>query len=349
MASNRGPVLEKDRIVAIDVLRGFALLSILAANIALFDLDLDHYKYEFDLFMPIEPIILNPTASIYSSIIFLFVANKMMAVFSMLFGAGLLLTSERIESQGQSSLAVHYRRNSLLIAIGLVHSALWFGDVLILYGGSALFLFPVRHQSGKNLVASGVIMWLLIAIFIPANSSADFILRAPSMMLIGMGLYRLRIITAQRDYLWYRKMLHRSFTLGTPICLTGLFLAEWNLATSYFINNLGVPFIALGYVCLIMWICVGKKLLRVQAYLAAVGQIALTNYLTQTILGMLLVTMLNEARGERVTAFWMIIVTIMIWVVQLIWSKLWTHNFHYGPTEWVWRSATYRRKQPLRR
>ena len=96
-----------------------------------------------------------------------FVMNKMMAVFSMLFGAGIILMTERIEERGASSGNVHYTRNFLLLGIGIFHyNVLWFGDVLMIYAVSAFFLYPVRRFNSKQLIYTGRIGWLLITIFI---------------------------------------------------------------------------------------------------------------------------------------------------------------------------------------
>jgi len=71
-------------------------------------------------------------------------------------------------------------------------------------------------------------------------------------------------------------------------------------------------------------------------------------YLMQTVLGVLLIGALNEARDERVTAFWMMLATFAIRAVQLAWSAPWLRAFRFGPAEWAWRSATYRRVQNFR-
>ena len=110
--------------------------------------------------------------------------------------------TERIEARGESSLSVHYVRNLLLIGIGVAHSALWFGDILLIYGVSGLFLYPLRCLPAKALIGTGSILWLLVVLVV-TDVVAEYFLRAPSMMLIGMGLYRLGAINAQRDAAWY--------------------------------------------------------------------------------------------------------------------------------------------------
>ena len=71
------------------------------------------------------------------------------------------------------------------------------------------------------------------------------------MMLIGMGLYRLGAINAQRDAAWYTKVMRRSFSVGLPLCTVALGFIEEQEKLALLINNLGVPFMALGYVCIV--------------------------------------------------------------------------------------------------
>tara|TARA_B100002051_G_scaffold255406_1_gene271008 strand:- start:2307 stop:2699 length:393 start_codon:yes stop_codon:yes gene_type:complete len=123
---------------------------------------------------------------------------------------------------------------------------------------------------------------------------------------------------------------------------------EVNEPVAKLIHNCGVPIVALGYVCFIMTILGQGKLPTSLDRLSAAGQMALTNYLLQTALGTLLVSALNEGRGERVTVFWMMLVTFTVWGLQLAWSEPWLRRFHYGPVEWLWRSLAYRRFQPFK-
>jgi uncharacterized protein len=82
---------------------------------------------------------------------------------------------------------------------------------------------------------------------------------------------------------------------------------------------------------------------------AAAGRMAFTNYLTQTII----CTTIFYGHGlglfsyvERVGQFFIV---LAIWLLQLTWSPLWLHYFRMGPFEWLWRTLTYFRLQPLLR
>jgi uncharacterized protein len=84
--------------------------------------------------------------------------QKMMALFSMLFGASIVLFCERAAVAGQSVAAYHYRRNLWLLAFGLLHGyLLWHGDILFLYAVCALVLYPLRNKSASALLKLSIV------------------------------------------------------------------------------------------------------------------------------------------------------------------------------------------------
>ena len=152
-----GPVALAERVAAVDTLRGVALLGILAMNIVAFAWPGDVYG--------------TPTLApghtwadlalwMFCHVVF---DTKMMTIFSMLFGAGLVLMSDRAESRGVSLRRIYYRRVFVLLLIGLVHSYLiWYGDILVLYASCGLFLYPFRRKSPTTLIVVGMILLLMI-------------------------------------------------------------------------------------------------------------------------------------------------------------------------------------------
>ena len=76
---------------------------------------------------------------------------------------------------------------------------------------------------------------------------------------------------------------------------------------------------------------------------------ALTNYLTQTIL----CTFVFYGHGlgwfQQTDRLGQMLVVLSVWLLQLIWSPIWLRHFRFGPFEWLWRSLTYAQLQPLRR
>ena len=157
------PVGAPERIPSIDVLRGFALLGILLMNIVSFALPDAAY---WDPTAAGGAAGVDLAAWLLSAVLF---EGKMRSIFSMLFGAGVVLLTSRVEERGLEAQAadIYYRRAQWLIAFGLAHAYfLWGGDILYGYGVAALVLYPFRRQSPRFLVLAGL---LLLAILVPKS------------------------------------------------------------------------------------------------------------------------------------------------------------------------------------
>jgi len=143
------PVLQKDRIFAIDTLRGVALLGILLMNIPGFAMPERFY----DAFHN------NTSDPSYwtDAVITILFEGKMRALFSMIFGAGILLFILRKKQNGLPYKVLFLRRMGWLIIFGLIHAhlLLWIGDILYLYGVIGLLAFLFRNMKPKYL-AMGV-------------------------------------------------------------------------------------------------------------------------------------------------------------------------------------------------
>ena len=162
-----GPVAETKRIASIDVLRGFALLGILVMNIQSFAM--------------VGAVYDNPTAYgdlhgpnfVVWLLSHLFADQKFLSIFSMLFGAGIVLICQKAEVSGASSARLHYRRMGWLIVFGLLHAyLLWYGDILFAYGMCGLFVYLFRNKSPRVLVSVSVVLALI-----------------GSLIAIGLGLF----------------------------------------------------------------------------------------------------------------------------------------------------------------
>ena len=80
-----------------------------------------------------------------------------------------------------------------------------------------------------------------------------------------------------------------------------------------------------------------------------VGKMGLTNYLLQSIIGVILFYGIGFGLAGEFNAGWCYLIGIGIFILQILFSKWWLSKFNYGPTEWLWRSATYLKWQPMRR
>ena len=164
-----GPVSQDARIHSIDVLRGFALLGILVMNVQLFA-------------MP-EAAYYNPTAygDLEGANLYVWLGGRLLAdqkfmtIFSMLFGAGIVLMTTRADGRGESG-RVHYRRMGWLAVIGLAHAhLLWAGDILFLYAVCGMLVYPLRRLSpGRLLVLGTATVAVASAIFAGLQASLPY-------------------------------------------------------------------------------------------------------------------------------------------------------------------------------
>jgi len=80
-----------------------------------------------------------------------------------------------------------------------------------------------------------------------------------------------------------------------------------------------------------------------------VGQMAFTNYLMQSFICGLLFMGIGFGWYGHLQIYELYYVVAAVWILEIIWSHIWLHYFRFGPLEWLWRSLTYWKKQPMRR
>ncbi|MEA3503155.1 MAG: DUF418 domain-containing protein, partial [Actinomycetota bacterium] len=288
---------------------------------------------------------------------------------------------ERAAKKTRHPVLLSLWRDWLLLGIGLLHALLWEGDILVVYALCAPFVLALRKRRPQTLLAVGVFLVLVgstIAIavqqslppngqglgrywFVEATAmstavetylTVDVFSRSLGMMLIGVALYRLGIVQGTRSPSYYRAMSRLGLGVGLPIAAGGaLFQAMQGYSSDIAlvgqipITVATIP-IALGYFGLItLWN--QRPATPFNIRVRDVGRMALTNYLMQTVLGIIILRGLLE-RGD-LTRTGIALFVVVVWVAQLSWSKAWLARFWFGPVEWLWRVATYRRYQPLRR
>jgi uncharacterized protein len=164
--STLSPAIGSNRISSIDVLRGVALLGILVLNID--DFGNPSPVHDFPLGTPIDNFA-GPHAYLNLALLmikWMFFEGKMRGLFSMLFGAGVILLTSRAERRGSKNIAdIYTRRNLLLLCFGVIHTCfIWGGDILFDYGFQALlFLYPARKLKPKTLLWIGTFLSLIVS------------------------------------------------------------------------------------------------------------------------------------------------------------------------------------------
>ncbi len=340
--SSLAPVAPSQRILSLDILRGFAVLGILIMNIQSFSM--------------IEAAYINPTAfgdltGINKWVWMLshvFADQKFMTIFSILFGAGIVLFTEKAEIKGKNAAELHYRRTFWLLLIGMVHAyVFWHGDILVTYALCSIIAFLFRKKRPTTLLIFGLLTVSgasLIYLFFGwtvkfwppeaiQNSMASwkpgvemiqreltalrgglisqmlnhriassikfqtfiFLIwngwRAGGLMLIGMALYKWGVLSAQRSRIFYLQLLVIGYAIGLTTVIYGMvqnFRADWSLEFSMFLgwqfNYWGSIFVSLGHISLVILFYRMLNFKGISERLAAVGRLALSNYLAQTLI-----------------------------------------------------------------
>ncbi len=150
------PIAESERVFSLDVLRGVAVLGIFVMNSRNFALPLrqfDNPAFPEGSARPIDLWVWAVENTVFE--------DKMIAIFSMLFGAGIVVAAERAVRPAWT----HYKRMFWLLLIGLVHAfGLWYGDILNTYALCGAVLYPVRRARAGLLIGLGVVV-LVVAVW----------------------------------------------------------------------------------------------------------------------------------------------------------------------------------------
>jgi uncharacterized protein len=407
MTTMTDPVGDGERIAALDVLRGFALLGIFVMNVQSFSM--------------ISAAYLNPTAYgdlsganwwvwVFSHLL---TDQKMYGLFSMLFGAGVVLMTARAEARGERAARVHFRRMGWLVFFGLLHAHLfWYGDILYAYGLCGMLVYVCRRWSPGTLVpvaavfyAIGSAVYLAIGWSMPfwgaeavAGFTTDawqptpriieeelaayrggwltqlphrvqeslfmetilfvliFLWKTVANMLLGMALFKSGVLSGGRTAEWYTRAAVLGFLLGLSLSGYGIWrnVSEgWPVAYSFFVGSQFNYWAAIatdvGWIgVLMLWLRAGAAR-GLTARLAAVGQMAFTNYIMQTVIATTIFYGHGFGLFGSVSRVGQFAIVLAVWALQLVVSPLWLREYRFGPLEWVWRSLTYGRRMPLRR
>lgn len=400
-----GPTLERERIDSLDTLRGFALLGILVMNIQSFSMPSSAYM------MPNAYGSLEGLNGLVWLVGYLFFDLKFMAMFSMMFGAGIVLMSQHRETAEKPVLRLHYRRMILLLVFGMVHAyAIWYGDILAPYAICGMWVVWLRRWPARRLCICGAVLIVVGSLFhavagLGALLSDDvanqmnyeygayaemneyelevyrgpwtgqlsqrieeamyfqffvfpamYFWRISGLMLLGMALFKWRVLDASRSVRFYARLAASGAVLGVSLVGFGAYRDIRNdfepahvLGFGALPNWYGSIGVALMWIALVMLACHASALARPRSVLSAYGRMAFTNYIGQSVLA----TWICYGHGlgliGHLSRVEQIGVVVAIWAVQLAFSVIWLRYFLFGPLEWLWRSATYKSRQPLRR
>jgi uncharacterized protein len=186
----------------------------------------------------------------------------------------------------------------------------------------------------------------------------DTLWQAAGNMILGMGMMMLGVFSATRSLRWYRRLSLLGFGIGLPCSLLwyqihGERLMLWarfgeGKFSEGVLEDLGALFLALGYVGVVMMACRVNWMPTIRRRLAAVGRMALTNYLMQSVMCATVFYSWGFSFRQRLSFHEVGVVVLGIWTLQLLWSPVWLRRFPYGPMERIWRLLTYPSGRPAK-
>lgn len=160
------------RFISLDVVRGIAVMGILLMNIVAFAMPFQAYGN------PMAYGGNGPVDMAFWATNFVLADGKMRGLFSILFGASMLLVVQRAEASGRSSALTHYSRMTWLLFFGVIHAyTIWYGDILMLYAGVGMVAYFFRHMETHKLVTLGIILIVAQAILVGAITYGLWVLR----------------------------------------------------------------------------------------------------------------------------------------------------------------------------
>lgn len=176
-----------------------------------------------------------------------------------------------------------------------------------------------------------------------------------SMMLLGIAFFKLKILTAEKSYRFYLIMVLVGYGIGLSVnyyeikTILDSNFSFLGFSKSFLTYDLGRVTVSLGHIGMIMIFCKSPILMWLKTRLAAVGKMALTNYIMHSVICMIFFTGVGFGMFGKLHRHELLYVVFSIWIFQLILSPIWLKYFYFGPLEWVWRYLSYLKKYPFKK
>jgi uncharacterized protein len=392
------PASPEERMLLLDVLRGFAMFGVLWSNLN------DWYGTT------------EPSSGLQYAFKFAqdaLVETRFYSLLGFLFGMGFALQIIRAERRGMDVKNVFLRRMAALLAMGMVHGMLvWHGDVLSEYALLGMLLVFFRRLSARALPWAAAATFL-IAPYLIGVAVAGLRVKFPEAnwdaanQIYEHGTFCQIVSQNRHDYLfWYKRWAIFVFPSFLALFLLGLWAVRidllkrltarrsrlvWALALALAATIAGAylnahlerwwpaaksqptvweaafsaralrPIVGRSVYDLWVWsnaalyatilalVVSTRAGARRLAPLAAVGRMSLTTYLMQTLVSITLFYPWGLGWFGHVGYDGMLVITVVLFALQMAASVWWLGRYRFGPMEWIWRSVSYGQPQAMRR
>jgi len=365
------PVTGAERILALDVLRGFAMIGVLIAY-AMWSLG----TAPDESWSPLDKV-LDPALAFL-------VDGKFYTILATLFGVGFSIQLGRA-SDDAAAVDTYCRRLAMLAGIGLLHALLLRnGDILLPYALTGFLLIPFRHASDRVMIASAFAILLFTAavralwpqLGLPSLQRPE--LENASYLTENAAWVRYWYSTALFTWPTNLAMFLLGFCAGRAQLISKLAQRPRALATIAVLGlTAGVAFyfartellkalppsrtadsgawllytfhcwgMSSAYASLLLLALRTKAGITALSPLSAMGKLALTNYLLQA--GIIVPVCLFFGLFDHFTPSGSLLIAAAVLAIELPFSVYWAGRFQFGPAEWIWRLLTYQRMPPMR-
>lgn len=374
----------KERIISIDIIRGFALIGIFFVNIPSMFMPDFYYHFEYvgiDRFIRL----------LYD----MFIQTKFYTIFAFLFGVSGYYFMTGIEKKGLSPYKFFSKRLAWMLIFGVIHTLfLWAGDILHTYAllGFILLLF-YKSSVKKMLLWAGCLFFLYFSLESIAHFALNNYTDESTSNLFtafknenGEVNYYYQFFDQMKERLnYFVTSIPYEITVFPlefiPIFLVGMAIAKTGIFTNtstylkgiktvqYLVLIASIPFLCLmvqeyvhhqytssyyvfitGKLLATFYVCTFLRLLQKPlwekrlSFLAPLGKMAFTNYLSHSVITLAIVSL--SIKDTLSIALWIQpLYAITIIILQIQFSKYILSKWKYGPLEYVWRLLTYGRNR----
>ena len=368
----------RERIDAIDALRGLALFGVLLMNLeTLFRVSL------FRDFLPHGAE--SHVDHAISTALSIFVDLKAFAVFSLLFGIGLAIQHQRLQHH-PARLMLLFRRLIVLLAFGLIHLYLiWNGDILTEYAIAGLLALPflyvptlvvavacavlfgvylampllpqivslpdfgwmVQHvQLAQQVYGSGTFQEILRFRIQEVPAIVPLLVmvfpRTLGLFLVGILFSRIGLVQKAKERgLWLWALAAVGIGSGLAASVSPFIGPASYGRLGAIIEHFATIALGVGYSCLVLALANMSAFRRMLAVIAPLGRMAFTNYIAQSLLLGLIFYGYGFGLFGKISVTMGLVLAASIYVTQLVVSRWWLERYRFGPLEWLWRALMY--------
>lgn len=385
------PATAKQRILAVDALRGFAVMGIILLH------NIEHFNfYSF----PDDTGTLKALNTTLWDFLFFSFSGKAYAIFALLFGFTFFLQSRSAEKRGEDFRNRYMWRLVLLLGFGFVNSLFFPGEILVLYALLGFVLVPVRRWSDRALMTLAIILMLQPVEWLKVIYACCVPEANPQQMIFSLGdvypqlggtswweMVKANFVTGQLaslNWAWcYGRVFQTAslFMIGLWIGRKGYFSSSsdvaldrsrhfWSLvlclslplavvmyyAKSFVFSQVEQPFLLttlrtilnswynlffmltlVGAFLMLYWVNEGK----VQRILAPYGQMSLTDYVMQSVIGSFLYFGYGLGLHRVCGTTYSLLIGIVFFLAQLAFAHWWFRHYKRGPLESLWHKLTW--------